>query len=367
MNNGWTGGQYSIFRVILGICVCTWSVGTVLPLQGATEQGSGEWWGLTSFLAVVPVLSVLLIVGWHERIAALVIALCILFALKPPLASSVVPLIPLLWLLLLQVALPAAPYGSLAARGRLDPGNGWAMRPVVYAMGWLWLAALQIVIPLVQHEPIPLASIVLALLALEPRVRPWSWTGLFGLFLWRAAFGQHTDEVLLLSLLLYQLFTFDPAWVLPLSPLSPGGRGAGGEGEGSQTEPIFYDGHCGLCHRAVRFVLAEDRDGKTFRFAPLDSDAFRAAVPEEERKNLPDSIVVRTTDGRTLVQAQAILYIMQRLGGLWRIIATLAKVIPPALLDVAYAGIARIRHRLFAKPADACPILPRNLRGRFDF
>jgi predicted DCC family thiol-disulfide oxidoreductase YuxK len=138
-------------------------------------------------------------------------------------------------------------------------------------------------------------------------------------------------------------------------------------GEGSNAEHIFYDGHCGLCHRAVRFVLAEDRDGNTFRFAPLDSDAFRAAIPEEERKTLPDSIVVRTADGRTLTQASAILYIMQRLGGLWRIIATVAKVIPPALLDVAYAGIARIRYRLFAKPPDACPIQPPKLRGRFDF
>ena len=32
MNNGWTGGQYSIFRVILGICVGVWSVATILPL-----------------------------------------------------------------------------------------------------------------------------------------------------------------------------------------------------------------------------------------------------------------------------------------------------------------------------------------------
>src|SRR5437879_3847393 len=51
----------------------------------------------------------------------------------------------------------------------------------------------------------------------------------------------------------------------------------------SPTETIFYDGHCGLCHWAVRFVLAKDRNGDAFRFAPLDSDAFRAAVPQEQR------------------------------------------------------------------------------------
>jgi hypothetical protein len=36
------------------------------------------------------------------------------------------------------------------------------------------------------------------------------------------------------------------------------------------------------------------------------------------------------------------------------------------LLDTGYDGIARIRHRIFAKPPDACPILPAPLRDRFD-
>ena len=39
-------------------------------------------------------------------------------------------------------------------------------------------------------------------------------------------------------------------------------------------ERLFYDGTCALCHGAVRFVLARDRDGSAFRFAPLDFHDF---------------------------------------------------------------------------------------------
>lgn len=358
MNNGWTGGQYSIFRVILGVSVCAWSVATILPLQNAAAESSSEWWILTSLLAIVPILSVLLAIGWHDQLAAVLVAILTMFFLKDYPGSATGPVFPLAFLLILHASLPAAPYGSLAARGRLDPGNSWEFRSAIYSMGWLWLAGLHIFPPINQGEAIPIDSIVLVSLAIVPRVRPWCWAGLFLVFC-RTALHRRLEEEL--SIILLQLFTFDPRWIPPLAIPSPLG------GEGSNAEHIFYDGHCGLCHRAVRFVLAEDRAGNTFRFAPLDSDAFRAAIPEEERKNLPDSIVVRTADGRTLIQAQAVLYIMQRLGGLWRIIATLVQVVPPGLLNIAYAGVARVRRRIFAAPAEACPILPKHLRGRFDF
>jgi predicted DCC family thiol-disulfide oxidoreductase YuxK len=78
-------------------------------------------------------------------------------------------------------------------------------------------------------------------------------------------------------------------------------------------------------------------------------------------------MIVRTADGRTLTQARGVLYIMRRLGGLWRGIATVALVVPAGLMDAAYAGVARVRHRLFARPVEACPILPPRLRGRFDY
>jgi predicted DCC family thiol-disulfide oxidoreductase YuxK len=131
------------------------------------------------------------------------------------------------------------------------------------------------------------------------------------------------------------------------------------------SEIIFYDGHCGLCHRFVRFVIAEDKSGKLFRFAPLDSEVFRKAVAESKRAHLPDSIVLLSSEGDLKIRSAAILHVLRQLGGLWRAIATIAGIIPSVLLDVIYDGIARVRLRLFKKPEDVCPVVPAHLRNRF--
>lgn len=147
------------------------------------------------------------------------------------------------------------------------------------------------------------------------------------------------------------LFMFDPARVQPQKP---------------PTETIFYDGHCGLCHWAVRLVLAHDRSGDAFRFAPLDSDAFRAAVSEADRAALPDTFVLRTADGTLLIRSAAVLHLWRRLGGRWRLLAVLAGVIPAPLRDRIYDGVAQIRHRLFRRPPTVCPVVPEHLRTRFE-
>ena len=45
-----------------------------------------------------------------------------------------------------------------------------------------------------------------------------------------------------------------------------------------QREIIFYDGHCGLCHAAVRFVVARDDREEGFVFAPLGGETFRETL-----------------------------------------------------------------------------------------
>jgi predicted DCC family thiol-disulfide oxidoreductase YuxK len=129
---------------------------------------------------------------------------------------------------------------------------------------------------------------------------------------------------------------------------------------------LFYDGHCGLCHWAVKFVLKHDRSGEAFRFAPLQGPTFEARVPVERRALLPDSIVVLTCDEALLVRSSAFLHILRRLGGGWAILASLLGVIPPGLLDLAYNFIARIRYGVFGRSDEVCPIVPAELRARFD-
>jgi len=134
----------------------------------------------------------------------------------------------------------------------------------------------------------------------------------------------------------------------------------------SAPERLFYDGSCGLCHRAVRFVLAEDRTGAAFRVAPLGGEAFEREVPASARAGLPDSLLVVRADGTRLVRSSAVLYIAERMGGLWRVLALAVRAVPAPLRDLAYDGVARVRYRLFTRPPAVCPVLPAHLRARFD-
>jgi len=129
---------------------------------------------------------------------------------------------------------------------------------------------------------------------------------------------------------------------------------------------VFYDGGCGLCHRAVRFAIVHDGDGSRFRFAPLDSTALRRRVPPAARAGLPDSIVALTPGGTLLVRSAAVLHILERVGGPWRLLGRLLGLVPRRVRDAGYDSVARVRHRLFRRPDNACPVTPPELRARFE-
>jgi predicted DCC family thiol-disulfide oxidoreductase YuxK len=191
-------------------------------------------------------------------------------------------------------------------------------------------------------------ELAFAPLALARRLRPWLWAAMLAVQAGLLALLDLGGAGLGLGML--HLFTFDPAWL---------------RARPAPAATVFYDGHCGLCHRMVRFIVAEDTAG-AFRFAPLDGPAFRATVPAALARALPDSVVVRTPGGALLSRTAAVRYVLGRLGGLWRVAGWLLLAIPSPLADRAYDGVARLRHRLFARPAEACPLLPPDLRARFD-
>ena len=134
----------------------------------------------------------------------------------------------------------------------------------------------------------------------------------------------------------------------------------------SSTERIFYDGDCGVCHWSVGFVARHDPDGKTFRFAPLDGESFENSVPAELRRQLPDSMVVQTADGSVLLRSEGVVHILRRLGSFWRPLGWALAIVPRPLRDFFYDRFARIRHRLVRRPQGVCPMVPVELRRRFD-
>jgi predicted DCC family thiol-disulfide oxidoreductase YuxK len=410
--NGWTGGQYSLYRGVFGcylfihfVRLVPWG-SELFSWQGVLPRPSASplihlfpnilavWDGpafVQALLIAAAGWSVLFAIGAWDRAAAIAIwylGACLL-GRNPLIANPALPFIG--WLLLAHAFLPASPYGSWAARGRPDPRGRWKMTPSIFLAAWilmslgytysgamklgsiswvdgsaLWqvlrnplarpgflreslLACPPVVLRLATWGALGL-ELGFAPLVLFRKLRPWVWGAMLLMHVGLLALVDFAD--LTAGMAILHWFTFDPAWIPFASHQS--------------TEIAFYDGHCGLCHRAVRFVLAEDRQGTAFRFAPLQGETFAARVMAQRRAGLPDSIVVQTADGELLVRSSAFIHILERLGGTWRILAAILAVIPRPLRDAAYDFIARIRYSIFGRRDDVCPVTPPELRARFD-
>ncbi len=131
------------------------------------------------------------------------------------------------------------------------------------------------------------------------------------------------------------------------------------------SDLLFYDGHCGLCHRSVAFVIRRDRR-KAFRFAPLQGETFAKLVPASQQAALPDSMVLWTAGGDLLTRSDAALKLLRGLGGFWAFLAALARLVPKGLRDRLYDRIAATRKARFGTREELCPLVPPELRDRFD-
>jgi len=345
--NAWTGGQYSVVRVIIAL---TLAVSAIVQL-GTAAASAAEYGGLLVAIA----LSIALGLGWHDRVVAFLLFVTVVIGLNAGDANALATLV-LCAILLLHAALPPAPFGSLDARGRTDPDDRWRFPPYLFDVAWLLLCAAYAynasrMLYDHDHTAFLWAAVgfqylfVIALLV--PPARAWLW--LIGVVLQvMLLFAGDTQTAA--ALLLLHAITFNPAWLPPL----PG------------TDAVLYfDGDCGLCHRWVRLVLAEDRDGDVINVSPLQGDTIKQHLNEERRKQLPDSIVLIDDTEDVRVKSVAIIKALDLLGGLWRIASWLMRLFPAPLRDFVYDRIAAIRHRIFARPKQACPLMPPELRGRF--
>jgi predicted DCC family thiol-disulfide oxidoreductase YuxK len=114
---------------------------------------------------------------------------------------------------------------------------------------------------------------------------------------------------------------------------------------------VLYDGVCGLCHRAVRFLLAHDAGGG-LRFAPLQGDT--AATLRRRHPAIPTGLesVVLVSGGRVHLRGAAFLEVARHLDRPWRWLHHL-RWLPAAVVDPIYRLVARLRYRLFGR-LDAC-------------
>ncbi|GLP73009.1 hypothetical protein TUM20983_01190 [Mycobacterium antarcticum] len=130
---------------------------------------------------------------------------------------------------------------------------------------------------------------------------------------------------------------------------------------------LLYDGTCGFCDGAVKFVLRVDRVG-TMQFAALESD-FGVAVRERHPELAGvDSVVYvespESAEERVLVRSEAALRVARYLGGPWRVLGAVAGVIPAPVRDFLYDRFAAVRYRVFGR-VDSCAFPAPDVRSRF--
>ena len=118
---------------------------------------------------------------------------------------------------------------------------------------------------------------------------------------------------------------------------------------------IYYDGECGLCHLAVRFILRVDSKSN-FYFSPLSNLDINL-------KNI-DSIILKR-DNKVFYEGMAIIMIFQNIDNNWNYLAKVLKLIPINVLDTAYRWVSRNRTKISLKKISSCPIIPSYYRKRF--
>lgn len=148
-------------------------------------------------------------------------------------------------------------------------------------------------------------------LALHRKSRPWIWLALVAMHLSLILLIDFAD--LSFGMLMIHLFTFDPKW-LPAK-----GR-----------VRLAFDADCLMCNRFLSFLADEDHE-KRLAFEPL---------PDGKKPTM-----LATREKKTHERSNAFLVTLEALGGHWRGLALIARIIPRPLRDLLYRIIAKNRHR----------------------
>jgi predicted DCC family thiol-disulfide oxidoreductase YuxK len=407
MNERWTGGQYSIWRFLLGAFLVAHftqllpygaevfarggavASAELSPLIGVLPNPLRHWdfsFVVAALLGVGATAGALLAIGWFDRFAAIMATLILawLHGRNPLIANPSLPLLG--WMLVAHAFVPARPYGSLAARLAGAANPRWALPRAVHTAAWVVLAlsysysgytkllspswvsgdaiALVLENPLARDHLLRgwmLASpdgllrvltwgvlaveLLFAPLALLRRLRPWLWLAMLLAQVGFLVFLSFAD--LTLPMFLAHLLTFDPRWLQ--------------RWERHDAALVLFDGDCALCHATVRLALHEDRQ-RRLRFAPLGSLAaapYRHLVPHGGG----DTIVLIEVDG-VRTRSAAVRGVLQRLGGLWLLPAALLGAMPRRIADAGYDLVGRVRRRFGPPPADVCALIPLAARDR---
>jgi predicted DCC family thiol-disulfide oxidoreductase YuxK len=133
------------------------------------------------------------------------------------------------------------------------------------------------------------------------------------------------------------------------------------------TAPVLlYDAECGFCDRTVKSAMRRNPHGP-LRFAALQSDFGVAVLARHPELANVDSLVWVESSGsaeHVWARSDGALHLARYLGGVWRPLAAVARLVPRRLRDTAYDAFARRRYRWFGR-SDGCELPTPEERRRF--
>ena len=113
---------------------------------------------------------------------------------------------------------------------------------------------------------------------------------------------------------------------------------------------VIFDGICVLCCAGLHWIVRHDRRGH-WRFLAMQSRKGAAALSEAGIKPLAPTSFLVLYGGRSYIESEACLVIAGDVGGIWRVLATVARIVPRSVRDAAYRVVARNRYRWFGRRA----------------
>lgn len=129
---------------------------------------------------------------------------------------------------------------------------------------------------------------------------------------------------------------------------------------------VLFDGTCNLCNASVDFLLSRDVDQRLL-FSAQQTVEAQAALKRHGHENVQgeeDTVLVLGADGLLRAKSDAALRAGTALGGVWRLLATVASVVPLGIRDRVYDFVGENRYRWFGRK-ETCRLPTLDERRRF--
>jgi len=124
------------------------------------------------------------------------------------------------------------------------------------------------------------------------------------------------------------------------------------EGTGSLPTVIIYDGMCHLCSGSMAW-LAHRVPKDRLKFTPVQSAEGAKALQSAGLNELDPSSFLLVSRGRVLQKSKAVIATLYLVGGLWKALAWVLKLLPMSFADRLYDWVANNRYRWFGR-RDTC-------------